>query len=831
MKHRLKSYLAVLLLFCFFINYGQESTPLLKQSVILKEKIKITGTVIEKTSKQPLEYATITLVDSKNPKAITGGITNAKGEFKIDVVPGTYNIKIEFISFKATEIKQRLFEKNTNLGTIALTEDAAQLNEVVVRAEKSTVEIRLDKKVYNVGQDMMVKGGTVSDVLENVPSVSVDIEGNVSLRGSENVRIFIDGRPSNSLNMAEVLKQIPADAIDKVEVITNPSARYDAEGGAGILNIILKKGKNQGFNGTILAAAGIAETYGLSANLNYKTEKMNYFTSTGYDYRTSQGSGLTNSQYLNPDGSTNKYIYENRDTERLRKGISTKTGVEWSLTPTTFWTNAISYRDNNGNNNDLVTYNNYDINKNFVSKRYRLNDGNDNGKDLEFSSNFIKNFNDKGHKLTVDASLSTNNDSDNSLITDETIGSTDGPKYDITSNKEKQNQFQLQADYVLPLGADSQFEAGYKGNFNNLDNIYSINTDQNGNTIDTFLSNTLEYKERINALYTQYGFKANKLSYLFGLRWEDTNIDVNLLDTQDFNKKKYNNFFPSAFVNYQISDQSNLSLSYSKRVSRPRGRFLNPSTNYSSNINIFRGNPDLNPSLTDKFDIGYINRWDKVTFNTSFYFENTKNVFSFVRSETGDFVDGTPVILSTPINLGKEQKFGFEMTLNYTPFKSWKLNSSFNLFNSNTTGTYTYTNSQDEVITQNLDNKSFSWFARINSRLTLPYKIDWQANGMYFGPQNTAQGKNLGQLGINTAFSKDIMKDKATIAFNISDVFNSRKRKSDTNLPSVNSYNEFQWRKRQFNLSFTYRINKKKTEKDKSAPKNGGGDEGGEFPG
>ncbi|HEY4618663.1 MAG TPA: TonB-dependent receptor [Flavobacterium sp.] len=809
MRHQLKSFFTLALFFTFLLNFAQQGPG------SARERIKITGTVIEKISKQPLEYATVTFISSKNAKVIAGGITNPKGEFNIDVFPGMYTVKIEFISFKSITLNEQTLKENTNLGTVSLVEDAAQLNEVVIRAEKSTVEIKLDKKVYNVGQDMLVKGGTVSDVLENVPSVSVDVEGNVSLRGSDNVRIFIDGRPSNALNMAEALRQIPADAIDKVEVITNPSARYDAEGGAGILNIILKKGKNQGFNGSFIASAGIPETYGLSANLNYKTEKLNFFTSTGYDYRTNEGAGLTDSQYFNPDGSISKYIYENRDTNRTRKGISTKTGVEWTVAPNTFWTNSISYRENSGKDEDLVTYNEFDNQQNFTSTTYRLTDGTDNGNNFEFASNFLKNFNDNGHKLTVDGSYSKNNDNEDS---------------NFSAAAEVQKQFQFQADYVLPIGEGSQFEAGYKANFNNLNKDYDIFSSENGNNVDTFLSNTLEYKEKINALYTQYGFKANKFSYLFGLRWEDTNIDVNLLDTNEFNNKKYSNFFPSAFVNYEISNESSLSLSYSKRLSRPRGRFLDPTPNVSSNINIFRGNPDLDPSLTDKFDLGYIKRWDKVTFNTSMYFENTTDVFSFVRYENGEFVDGTPVILSTPINIGKEQKFGFEFTLNYSPIKKWKINSSFNLYNTKTTGDFVSTNSQDQVITQNLDNEAFSWFARVNSRLTLPYKIEWQASGMYFGPSNTAQGKNLSLYVVNSAFSKDILKDKATIAFNVSDILNSRKRRSETNLSSVSNYSEFQWRKRQFNLSFTYRLNKKKNDRDKNAPKNNE-EEGGGFPG
>ncbi|ABQ07784.1 outer membrane beta-barrel family protein [Flavobacterium johnsoniae] len=806
-----------------FYNYAQQGPP-------AKNKVKVTGKVFEKVTKQPLEYATISIMAPNDTKVIAGGITNPKGEFEVAVAPGTYDIKVEFISFKSTEIKQKSIQDDTNLGVVNLSEDAAQLNEVVVRAEKSTVEIKLDKKVYNVGQDMMVKGGTVSDVLDNVPSVSVDSEGNVSLRGSDNIRILIDGRPSQAINVAEALRQLPADAIEKVEVITNPSARYDAEGGSGIINIILKKGKNQGFNGTFIASTGLPETYGLSANVNYKTEKLNYFTTAGYNYRTNEGGGLTNTSYYNADGSPKGYLDEDRDTKRIRNGFNARGGVEWTITPTTFWTNAINYQKNTGEDKDLINYNNFDAARAFTGSTYRLNNTDTGSENVEFTSNLIKNFNDKGHKLTADLSVSRNTDNSDGIITA-------SPSFNTTLNDQVQKQVLLQADYVLPLGKGSQFEAGYKGSFGDLNNEYYV-TDENY-VKDPNKSNTLEYKENINALYAQYGLKVNKFSYLFGLRWEDTNIQVNLLDNSQFNTKKYNNLFPSAFISYEISDQSNLTASYSKRLTRPRGRFMNPALNYSSNINIFQGNPDLDPSLTDKYDVGYIKRWEKVTFSTSAYFENTKDVFSFVRTPNGDNVDGIPVILSRPINLGREQKYGFEFTFNYTPFKWWRLNSNFNLYNVKTTGENTYTDTQNNLVVQNLDNQANTWFARINSKVTLPYKIDWQLNGTYNGEQKTAQGKNLDQFSMNTALSKDILKDKATIAFNISDIFNSRIMRSytylqnDTTLESQKSYSEMQFRKRQFNLSFTYRFNKPKSERDKNAqPKNDGGGEGsGDFPG
>lgn len=812
----LKSIVVILSLFLGASTYAQQGPPSLT-------KVKVTGKIVDKISNQPLEYATITLKNQKNPKALTGGITNNKGEYDVDVVPGTYDITIEFISFKNIEIKDKNITETTSLGTTALVEDVNQLSEVVVRAEKSSVEIKLDKKVYNVGQDMMVKGGTVSDVLDNVPSVSVDPEGNVSLRGSDNVRILIDGRPSTAINIVEALKQLPADAIDKVEVITNPSSRYDAEGGSGLINIILKKGKTQGFNGTFIASVGIPETYGLTANLNYKTEKLNYFTTLGYNNRTSEAGGKTNSEYYNPDQSIKNYLDEKRDVERSRYGFSGRAGVEWTVLPNMFWTNAINYQTNDGENIDLINYINFDALHNYTGTTYRLNNGTASSQNFAYSSNLVKNFDNNGHKLTADATFSRNTDNDINTITGSNT-------FNNTLNDQLQKQVLFQADYVLPIGEGSQFEAGYKGSFGDLNNEYYILNEQ-GIKI-TNLSNTLEYKENINALYAQYGFKKNKFSYLFGLRWEDTNIDVNLLETNEFNTKKYNNFFPSAFVSYEISDQSNITTSYSKRLSRPRGRFMNPAVNYSSNVNIFKGNPDLDPSLTNKFDVGYIKRWEKLTFNTSAYFEDTKDVFSFVRSTTGEEVNGIPVILSRPINLGKEQKFGFEFTLNYNPFKIWRINSNFNFYNVKTIGENTYTDANGLVIIQNLDNQATNWFARINSKLTLPYKIEWQLSANYNGAQKTAQGKSLDQFGMNTAFSKDVLKDKATIAFNVSDIFNSRKMRNYTDLEYQRSYNEMQWRKRQFNLSFTYRFNKPKNEREKNgAPRNEGGDGGGDFPG
>lgn len=800
------------------------------------KKVKVTGKVIEKSSSQPLEYATIVFQSVSNPDIVTGGITDPKGEFDIEVNEGTYNIRVEFISFKTVEFKNRTLAANTNLGTVTLSDDSTMLEGVELRAEASTVEIKLDKRVYNVGQDMMVKGGTVSDVLDNVPSVSVDVEGNVSLRGNENVRILIDGRPSNAINVTDALRLIPADAIDKVEVITNPSARYDAEGGGGILNIILKKGKNQGLNGVITGTVGDPRNYGLTGNINYKSENFNVFATLGYSDRNSPGNSKTDSEYFDADGNTTNFINERRTNNRLREAYNGSFGAEWFLDKTTSWTNTVSYRKDDGSNPDEVLFYDFDANFNSLGVRRRFNDQTSNGENVEYSSNLIKKFSKEGHQLTVDFSTSINKDNDLAYIFDE-IDQT-------TANIQSQNRNLFQTDYVLPLGENSRFEAGYRGDFSKVltdFEVQTFNEDTNQFEFDPF-SNVFEYKEYVNALYTQFGSKINKFSYLFGLRWEDSNIGVNLISGDDNNTKRYNNFFPSAFFAYEISEKSNVTLSYSRRIQRPRGRFLNPTANLSSNINIFQGNPDLDPAMTHAVDLGYIKRWQKFTLSTSAYINKTDDVFQFIRRESGDFfenwidandndirdegeVTDIPIILSGPINLATEYRFGFEFTLNYTPYKWWRLNGNFNFFRNETLGDFNYINSEDEPVNINLDNVATSWFARINSKVTLPYGIDWQTNATYNAPQKTAQGKNLGVLSANLAISKDILKDKATIAFNVSDIFNSRKRIYEANLDRVNSSGEMQWRERQINLSITYRFNKPKNEKERM-PRRENGDDG-----
>lgn len=831
----MKNILSLLLLSCSSFVFSQIEPEI--------KKTNVSGKILEKETSLPLEYATISFQSVSKKDFLTGAITNEKGEFSLEIPSGVYNIKAEFISFKNVIVSNKKITSNISLPSFYLEPDTQQLNEIEIVAERSTVEIKLDKKVYNVGSDMTVKGGTVSDVLDNVPSVAVDSDGTISLRGNDNVRILIDGKPSGlaGINISDALKSLPSDSVEKVEVITNPSARYDAEGGGGIINIILKKGKNKGLNGSVLLTTGVPDNHTFSANMNYKTNTYNLFTTQGYGIRNSPGDFVMDSEYLNSEGETVNFTNEKRIINRNNKGYNGNFGIELYTTKTTSWTHVINYRNSDSKSPEEAIFMDFDAFKNLTSKRSRYNDQNADNDNIQYASNFVKKFTKEDHKLTADFSYSKDKDYKNSIITERSLTSSTPDIQESTLNNQNQNQLFFQTDYVLPIKSDSRFEFGYRANYNELVTDYRVGSIQNGTYVPNLnFTNTLNYKEKVNALYSQFGSKIDKISYLVGLRWEDSNIDINQLTSQQYTKKRYNNFFPSSFITYEFSETSNLSVNYSRRISRPRDRQINPFSEYTSNINYFQGNPDLNPAISNVYEIGYLKRWKKLTFNTSLYYNNTNNSFQYIKRESGEFittvVEGgtdfmTPVIVTTPVNIGFTDKIGFEFTLNYTPYKWWKLNGNFNFFRNQTNGSFSYVNSvTNENITQRFDNLALSWFSRINSKITLPKDINFQTNINYKAPMSTAQGNLRAVVSSNLALSKDVLNEKATIALNVSDIFNSRKRRQDVYIPNVvNSRQELQFRTRQITLSFTYRFNKKKNEKEKTSPNNegssGGNDE------
>ena len=796
-----------------------------------RENITVSGSIIEEGSNSPLEYATISFTDRSN-KIISGGITNEKGTYKIELPAGVYTVKFEYISYKTRTIDNQKLFKNTRLPTMSLAIDSENLDEVVVRAETTEVQIRLDKKIYNIGKDLTTGGATVSDALNNVPSVTVDVEGAISLRGNENVRILINGKPSAmaGFGSTDALNQLPADAIDRVEVITSPSARYDAEGTAGILNIILRKEKTLGLNGSFTANYGVPLSSGFTTNFNLRTNKFNIFNTTGIRYRNGPGNAKFENRYKS-DSIINPLLIENRVYNRLRRGINTNLGIEYFITESSSITASGFVRF--GDNKTTTTNNTdeFDTDNNLATNRIRIETEDQDDTSYQLSLNYVNEFNDDGHKLTTDFQYENDEEAENSLIGENTTFPTNIrlPSEEVTTN-EDQEEYLAQIDYVLPIGENAQFEAGYRGTFEESITDYKLleEIDTSGIfEIDEDLSNIFTYNENVNALYTQYGNKFGNFSFLLGLRLENTQLKGAVAtDNSTVNNdpdvtlnfdKSYTGLFPTVNLIYELAENENITLGYNRRINRPRHWFINPFPSRSSETNIFQGNPNLDPAYASAFDLGYLKRWGrKMTLTASVYYQYETDAFERVQESTNDVTqNGVPVIRTIPINLSTNQRYGLEAGLLHNPKKWLRLNGSFNLFKFVKEGFY---NDVD------YGTEDTSWFARGSVKITIPWNIEWQTNGMYRGPRNNSQTTSEGIFILNLAFSKDIINDNGTLAFNVSDALNSRKRKSFTETSTFTSTSEFQWRERQFNLSFTYRFNEKKK---RERGQRGGGDDGG----
>ena len=807
----IKNYILICCLFTSLVFVGQETV----KSPIFS----VYGKVIETESGEPLQYATIVLKNTITQK-ITGAITDESGEFKIQTPKGTYDINVEFISFKTRKFISQEILSNKNLGIIKLEDNGNNLDEIFVTAEKSTIDIRLDKKIYTIGNDMTVKGGTASDVLDNVPSVNIDSEGTISLRGSESVRILIDGKPSAlvGLNGADALKQLPSDAIEKVEVITSPSARYDSEGTAGILNIILRKGKTSGFNGSVNTTIGNPKNYQTALNLNLRSDKINLFSNFGYNDGGSPGVFNSNITYL-----SNKVIdstrIENRLYERNRKGFNANIGLEYFLNKTSAITGTLFIRDSKEQNISTNTINSFDILENNLYNSVRIQDESEKDKTSQVSLNYINNFNTKGHRLSIDVQYSKSNENNFALITD---------TYPETTATDELSKSQLiQTDYVLPIGKNAQFEIGYRGNFENLTSDYTViapNLDPRFNP-----SNNLEFLQKVNAYYTQFGDKLNNFSYLLGMRVEATKIDIHLINTNENYNKSYTNLFPTANIGYEITEDRSVTLGYSRRLRRPRSRSLNPFENRASEIIFYKGNVNLDPTYSNTFDLAYLNKWKKLTFNSSIYYQHSTNNIVRINSQEYRVINGkeTSIIVRKPINLASEDRIGFEFTSNYTAGNNVKLSGTFNFFQFETKGQYSYetTNpntNENNIINQNFDSKNTSWFTRFDAKIKLPGDIQSQTRIFYTGARSDAQSDVDGLLSVNLAFSKELFKKKGTLVLNINDVFNSRKYNFKNFAPSREnpsniSDQTYQRRIRQISLNFSYRWNQNENNREKNS--------------
>ncbi len=790
------------LLFLFFISITYSQNPY--KAAEFTNQFNVFGKIIDSEGSEPLEYATVTILTPVDNNVVTGGITDKNGVFNIPISKGEYNILIEYISFKNYTVENLNVSENKDLGVISLIIDIESLDAVEIIAEETTVEIKLDKKIYTVGKDLTVRGGNAGDVLDNIPSVSVDLEGNILLRGNDAARILINGKPSSLVGIdSKFLQQLPSDAIEKVEVITSPSARYEAQGSGGIINIILRKTKKLGLNGSLSSNIGYPKRTGISSNLNYRNGKINFFNSSGFSDRVSPGTGYNYSEYYNGD-QPSTFFEENRETERDRNSFFTNNGIEWYLDDKTSIVGTFFY---NQAKSDDLTINNLDEideNGNILNQTVRDENEKDIDSNREYNLNFERKFNDSGHKLIIDLQYDNSKEWEDALISENNILN------EVIASDASSESYLIKGDYVNPIGENKQFEAGFR--ISQDDNITDYRVFDNENNVlteDLNQSNLFQYKEQINALYTQYGVKVeDKYSFLIGLRLENTVKDINQLTIQDFSNKNETGLFPTFNFGLEISENETLTFGYNRRIRRPWSRSINPFPTKISPINIYRGNPDLNPTYSNNIDFGYLKKYkSSFTINTSAYYQKATNTFNYIVEETGETAEingvDVPITERYPINLSTNTRVGFELNLSYRKGKNWNIFSNFNVYSNKTEGSY------NDVI---YDNKNVSWSYRLNNKLTLPGKIEWQTRMNVRGPSETAISKNEGDFSIDLAFSKELFNEKASLTLNVRDLLDQRGYRTKSFNETFYSNSEWRWRKRSFTLNFTYRFNQKKNQ-------------------
>ena len=824
-----KVYLFVLLTFTSY-TFSQEYTA--EQRANFADMIfNVSGIVTDSETSEPLEYATISLKHKRIPDKIFGGVTDENGKFSVDVSPGMYNIEIDYISFTSYSNENLIVRGNTNIGNVPLNLDVSVLDEVEVRAERTQVEIRLDKKIYNVGQDITVKGGNVSDVLANIPSIDVDFEGNISLRGNSNVRILINGKPSGLVGLSgpQGLRSLPSESIEKVEVVTSPSARYSAEGTAGILNIILKKQNLLGFNGNFNVNLGIPKNEGINGTLNVRNEKVNLFGTVNLRNSENSGTFFSETNYIRQDLT----IDETNDSDYNNKNIFFNLGSEYYFDDNTSLTISGFYKK--GDESSFLTNIVNDISRGSISStNNRLRDETELDESFEYALDFYKDYDRNGQTLSARISYEESEDDGLEDIEDfATFPQISESIFEKVSNIDFQKRLLGQVDFVYPIDKETEFEFGYRGNFLERKTDYDVSfLTGNDFVSDPGLSNIFNYKESVNSVYTQFGKKYDKLSALLGLRYENSRQEIDQRTTNQFEIKKYSDVFPTLNLAYEFSNQESLTFGYSKRVRRPRGWDINPFPRRNSVTSFRRGNPFLDPTFTTALEIDYLKRFKKFTVNTSVFYRQSDGNIERITEETGEIIDliigndpdapllQVPVLESYPINLSTNKRIGSELSLTYTPSRSVRLNASFTINSSSIRGQY-----ED----QNFDSDDTNWSTRFNGFFRLPKDFSLQFFGFVRGPSESAFSKNKAFGFVSGAIQKTILEKKGTLSLKFSDLFNTSRWKYEAFRDSFYRKGEGRWREPTYVLTFSYRFNDNKyKQRKKNIRRNqGNGDQGG----
>lgn len=792
----MKLFYTSILLGCFLL------LPLLSFAQQNASKGKVKGSLTDQKSQESLPFATVSIYTEKD-SLVGGGISDEDGKFLVEIPFGKYYALIEFMGFES--VKSPVFglsRENTleDLGEIQLAISAADLNEVVVQGEKTIMELSLDKRVFNVGKDLANAGGNASDILMNLPSVSVDPQGNVLLRGSSNVRILVDGKPSGlvSFKGGSGLRQLPANLVERVEVITNPSARYEAEGMAGVINIILKKDASQGFNGSFEVVTGVPTNLGFSANLNYRKNKINWFVNYGIAYRLQPYVGEIYQEVYRNDTTfiTSQTTDGNVESinNNIRGGLDYFFNEKSILTASYLWRRSDAHRITDNKYQDYIN-----SLSNYQSFTTRRQDETEQEPNSEIVVSYKKTFEQKGHELTTAFTYLNYWENSDQTYTQNTFSPTGAPKpgtnlIQYSLNDEYENQYLAQLDYTKPFGKEGKLESGFRTSFREMKNDYVVSQeDENGvaNPI-AGLDNVFVYDENILAAYGIFGNKINKISYQAGLRAEYTDVNTILEETNESNPRNYTNLFPSAHLTYNFTEENAFQFSYSRRVRRPVYNDLSPYVTLSDARNFFSGNPDLDPEFTDALELGHIKYFENGTLFSTVYYKSTQDKIDRIRS-----VDQNGNAITRPFNLNGENAFGLEFSGDYRPAPWWKLDLNVNFF---------YADIDGRNIQQDFAATTYSWLLRQTSRFTLRNGLDIQFRGNYEARQKTAQGVRKGIVFFDFSVAKRVLNERGNLVLNVNDILNTRRNRYISEGSNFFTEGDSQFNRRQINLTLNYRI-------------------------
>ncbi len=786
------------------INEGKIKMTLLKQISILSlvclllsanisaQKGNITGKIVDNNNSSPLPYVSVAIIKaSKDSTTVNGGITDDNGVFNIkNIAYGKYILKCSFVGYKDFTKDIEIKSSNTKIETIQMKTSSENLQEVQIVGAKQLMEYKLDKRVINVDQNLNTAGGTASDVLEDVPSVEVDDEGNISLRGASNVTLLIDGKPSSMYgnDVASVLAQIPASQIDKIEVITNPSAKYNPEGMSGIINITLKEKGNMGFNGNINVSTGTAinefqPKESLSATLNYSTKKFSLSASA--DARYDQRGMITDNVrfFTNPLNQVTDVIRSKRDGGENGFMGGVRLGGELYINK--YNTLGVNFNTHFHNTpDDYSTTKNYNL-LDSTDERNNIDESNgkNNGQFNNIGLTYEKTFKDNKEQLFYFSSTwnwgKFNREIEDKITHNHFSHSIEDYLRGDTS-KSNNHSAVVDAHYVHPFSETSKLEFGYNLNYNQSKSHYITAYDKILNNTECY---NFDREEFIHALYATYGFQiGEKLSAQLGLRKEFVTNDFEKIDLNgnvtQFDKN-YHPWYPTVHVSYQLNQMNSFQISYSRRIRRPGPWTMMPNIDRTNKEYLRFGNPDIDPEYTNAFELGWSHMFKNTTIFTSAYYRQVSNGmtrFQFLWNEENAKFHGfdwawaaatdttNSLTAQTFVNLSHSSNYGLEVIVDRDITEWWKANLSMNFFGS-------YQDGQglgyDEV-------NSFNFNAKLNTTITLPKEFSLQISGRYNAPRKTIQGRDNARYDVDLAIKKSLWNKQANISLNFRDVFDTR---------------------------------------------------------